>query len=99
MGLELRLLGQQQREATKQAEVGVVVQKASKSMMGTSMVEKHSCHERHKPLSPSALWCLARASGRQVGRELEGIVGRVGLRGTERGREWIWWPTGKNQQR
>lgn len=50
MGLGLRLLDQQQREATEQAEVGVVVQKASKSMMGTPLVEKHSCHERHKPL-------------------------------------------------
>lgn len=66
-----------------------MVQKASKSMMGTSVVEKHSGHERHKPLSP-ALWSLARASERQVGRELGGIVGRVGLWGTEQGREWIW---------
>lgn len=56
-----------------------MVQKASKSMMGTPWWRSTVVTKDTNLFSPSALWCLARASGRQVGRELEGIVGRVGL--------------------
>lgn len=37
---------------------------------------------------PSGL--LPGPSRRQVARELGAAVGRVGLQGTEHGREWIW---------